>query len=191
MVINELNNFVWANHYKEYLRLREKGLKKPARIELEKFILNFNEQDKLTRRKFIDFVNRLSRETNDYSLYMPSNLYNDVFKPELNDWINTDPQNPIPYKWSSDFSLFKRAVALDPSDQMLLDMFFTRLINKISLNQHELEFGFKYDGDPQQDLELLNEAELYIDNLEDQEKKERVSQSLMGLKKTALKNAQS
>lgn len=185
---NELNNFTWANRYKEYLSLREKGLKKPAQAELEKFILDFYKQNKLARRDFIDCIYRIGQEANDYTHYIPYNLSNQVIAPELKNWREDEPQNPIPYRWSSDFDLLKKSVELDPFDQISLDLFFTRLKNKISLNQHEVEFGFHYDGNPQEDYNLISKYEKYIGNIKSQEKSEKLKHEFSELKETALKS---
>ncbi len=188
MKTNELNKFTWANRYKEYLSLREKGLKKLAQAVLEKFILDFYTQNKLAQRDFIDCIFQIGHEANDYTHYIPYNLSYQIIAPELKNWREEEPHNPIPYRWSSDFDLLKKSVELDPFNQISLDLFFTRLNNKISLNQHEVEFGFRYDGNPEEDYNLISYYEKYVDNIENQEKKKRFKQALIELKEVALKN---
>lgn len=184
--VNELKGFSWANEYIQYLDFRDKGLRKASFKALEQFISAFNKEDKKPRRFFIDFIYRIGLEAGDYNKYLPVNLYN-IFKVELSVWMKEEPENPIPYRWSSDLSLIKKAVELNPSDQLTLDIFFSRLIKGIEMNQHEVEFGFRYDGDPMQDLQLIIDGESYIAYLEDAKKKEEIKKSLLVLKDVATK----
>lgn len=188
MIKNELNKFTWANRYKEYLSLREKGLKKLAQAELEKFILDFYRQNKSDRRNFIDLIYRIGKEANDYTFYIPYNLSNQVIALELENWREDEPQNPIPFRWSLDFHLLQKSIELDPFDQISLDLFFTQLNNKISLNQHEVEFGFRYDSNPQEDYNLISKYEKYIDNIKNQENREKLKYEFSELKEIALKS---
>ncbi|MBX2921175.1 MAG: hypothetical protein KF746_03205 [Chitinophagaceae bacterium] len=182
---NKLKTIGWANSYQAYLKLQKIGLRKAAFLELEKFILNFKMQERINRRKLIDLIYQLAEETGDYALYLPWNLHSNVFQPELLEWIKQEPTNPIPYKWSSDFSQLKKSIELNPSDQQALKMYYTRLINRIRLNQHEVEYGFGYSGDPQKDLKLIEEGELLINNINDSGEKEKNRISLEELKHIA------
>lgn len=184
---SKLNDFVWAFRYRTYLKLRKKGLRKAAFAELEKFILSFKMQDKASRWNYIDIINQLAHETNDYNLYLPWNLDKKILEPELNEWIKMEPNNPIPYKWSLDFSLLKKSLELNPFDQQTLDIYYTQLINKIRLNQHEIEFGFGYSGDPKEDLDLIDSSEQYIANISDDKKREKIRRDMQMLSISALK----
>jgi len=185
---NELNNFTWVNRYKEYLSLREKGLKKAAQTEIEKFILDFYRQNKSDRRNFIDLIYRIGKEANDYTLYVPYNLSNQVIALELEDWRKDEPQNPIPFRWSLDFHLLQKSIEIDPVDQTTLELFFTLLCNRISMNQHEIEFGYPYDGNADDDYALINKYEGYVENISDLHKREKIKESLAEIKKVALQN---
>lgn len=182
----KLEDFVWATSYQAYLDLQKRGLRKDAFLELEKFILNFKAQDQINRWKFIDLIYRLGEETDNYNLYTPWNLNNNILQPELNEWMKLEPGNPIPYKWSSDFLHLKRSVELNPFDQQALKMYFTRLINGIRLNQHEVEFGFGYSGDPHRDLKAIDDSASFIQNISNAEGREKNRKNLEELKQVAL-----
>ncbi len=184
--MDELKQAGWANEYVQYLDLRRKGLRKDSFIALEKFIQIYNSLDNTYRRFFIHFIYRIGWKKGDYNEYVPVNLYN-IFKTELSLWMKDEPENPIPYRWSSDLSLIKKAVDLNPSDQLTLDIFFSRLVKGIEMNQHEVEFGFRYDGDPMQDLELIVDGEFYVRYLDDTRRMENVKKFLLILKEVALK----
>ena len=81
----------------------------------------------------------------------------------------------------------KKSVDLNPADQLTVDMFFSKLLGRIQMNQHEVEFGFPYDGDPQRDLELIVEAESYLKYLLDLSRREVLNSQLEELKQVALK----
>ncbi len=182
----DLNQFSWADHYNQYLNLQERGLRKLAFIELDAFILEFQKQDKIARWRFIDYVNKVARKTEEYNLYIPYSLFKNIFEPEINDWMSTDPKNPIPYKWSSDFNLLRRSVELNPHDQDTLEIYYARLINTVCMNQHEIEPGFGYNGNPERDLLLIKDGEQYIIHIEEYEKRSRVTERLDELKKVTL-----
>jgi hypothetical protein len=31
-----------------------------------------------------------------------------MFKPEIEDWIKDEPENPVPYRWTYEIDLFKK-----------------------------------------------------------------------------------
>ena len=181
----KLNDFVWAGHYQAYIDFQKKGLRKKAFSELENFIADFKIQEKVDRWKFIDLINQLAQKTDDYNLYLPWNLNKNILQPELREWMKLEPNNPIPYKWNSDFLLLKKSVELNPFDQQTLEMYYTRLINTIRLNQHEIESGFGYSGDPQKDLNLIHESEPYIENITNPEEKEKIRKHIQELERNA------
>lgn len=181
---NELDGKPWTGAYVRYLNLREKGLRRNSMHELDQFILVFKQQGKTDRRWFINLIYTVGRKTNNYSLFIPGNLYT-VFIPELKAWMKEEPDNPVPYRWAGDLSNLKRAVELDTSDQLSVEIFFDRLIGFIEMNQHEVQFGSKYDGDPSEDLIAIEESEKYIDCLKDLQKREKTKMALMELKRTA------
>jgi hypothetical protein len=62
------------------------------------------------------------------------------------------------------------------------------LINKISLNQHEIASGFEYDGDPKRDIELIDSYERFLDNLTLSSVRETYRRIVPDLKNSAIKN---
>src|SRR6266487_6871053 len=102
IIDNELEQFGWCNQYIQYLQLRKSGLKKKAQDSLGEFFNDFQLQSKQIRREFIDFIHKKAFSTKDYSTYLPNNLNEDIFKPEIENWIKEEPDNPVPYKWTYD-----------------------------------------------------------------------------------------
>lgn len=177
----------WTIHYINYLNYREKGLRKEAFNEWSLFFSDFKNQETGSRRWFIDIANSLARQTSSYSLYLPMNLVENLIKPEIGRWIVDEPNNPLPYKWSSDFNLLKRAVELHPNDNEALMLFFKRLLNGINMNQHEIGAGYPYDGDPEKDLASLEDAEQYLSFVEEKTRREDLKRQIAELKLVAKK----
>ena len=185
--INELMFLSWCSKYYHYIHLRKLGLKKNAQKTLVSFFDDFNIQDKLTRREFIDSIHTIAFYSKEYSLYLPYNLVNEVMKPEIYKWMEEEPMDPIPLKWSYDIDLVKRSIVLDPSDQIALALYGGMIIGGIEMNQHEIDHGFMYDGDPTKDIELIDFYLGYINNIKDPKIKEDYTQRLTGLKECANK----
>jgi hypothetical protein len=187
-ILDNLRKRKEYSKYIEYLDLRNKGLKKQGQTLLKDFLKDFELQDKTSRRYFINNIYTLAFLSNDYNTYLPVNLVEQVLKPEINDWIKDEPDNPIPYKWSYDFNLIKKSLELNPFDQITLDLFGKMLINKISMNQHGLSSGHPYDGNPNEDINLINFYEQFADYIQSIENRENVKHILMELKGCAVTN---
>lgn len=183
--LKELKALKWCDSYITYVELRSMGLKKEAMKQLDFFFLEFQKQNKYLRREFIEKVNEIGYCSNNYNLYLPVNLYN-LFKQEIREWINDEPDNPIPLIWSRDIVLLKRAVEINPENQTALILLGNLIINKISMNQHELSAGFSYSGSQSEDIKLIDFFLHYIDSIVDNAKKNEFTEKLLTLKKQAI-----
>lgn len=172
--------------YLDYLDLRKKGLKKQAQKVLIDFFKDFELQDKTVRRDFINDVYTLAFLSNDYSTYLPYNLVEQVLKPEIYRWIEDEPDNPVPYKWTYDFNLLQKSLQLNPIDQIALTLFANKLIGRISMNQHELSAGYPYNGNPKDDIYLIDAFEELINNIQNPEERNKIKMILSDLKTSAL-----
>lgn len=180
-----IKRYPWASDYIFYLDYRRLGLKDKSKRALMNFIKVFENRGDEEKRSFLNTVFSAANFTNDYSLYLPGNLYNEHFVPILNKWIEEAPVNFIPYRWSADFEHNKKAVILNPLDQISLLNFANRLINKVSMNQHEIANGFMYDGDVSKDIELIDFFEPFVGNINDSTKRDEIKEAIMNLKDTA------
>lgn len=177
----------WAQLYIQYVGLRNRGLKKQSMIALVEFIKDFTLQSKEQKRSFLDEVYHETFRSKEYSTYLPQNLVEQVFKPEIKNWIDEEPHNVIPYRWSYDLQNLKKAVEISPTDQISLVLFGEKLIGRVSMNQHEIQHGYGYDGDPQADLELISFFENKASNISDISKRNELMQQLTELRNVALK----
>lgn len=183
-----VEQFTWASQYAKYIEMRSSGLKKQAQSSLQNFITNFKLQSKDERRQFINSVYEIASSTNEYSLYLPNNLSEDIFKEEIYNWIKDEPNNTVPYRWSRDFELMKRAIEINPFDQETILLFGRMLINKISMNQHEIKAGFGYIGSPSDDLKLIIFFKPVINNINNELQRELFTDQINELEHSALKS---
>ena len=186
--IEELKVLNWCNSYIQYVQLRDKGLKKEAKKALDQFLLDFKKQDTQSRRNFIVIVNEIVYYHNNYNVFLPFNLYEKLINPEIQEWIKEEPTNPIPLIWTRDIDSLLKAIVIDPQNQITLNMLGDLIVNKISMNQHELTAGFAYDGNPKEDVQLIDIFSTYMENLVDIVKRDTFINILASLKKNAVDN---
>jgi hypothetical protein len=186
LVTEEIRSFAWAKSYHDYLTLREKGLKSDSKIWVEKIILEIEDQDDLNKRRFVNCIFETAFLRDHYSAYIPFNLYHGIFIPVINNWIKDEPENSLPRRWSNDLENIKVAIQISPNDQIGLEIFATKVIAKISMNQHEISAGFAYDGNPIEDISLIEFCIKFVDYVDNTEKREYYQTTLSDLKQCAL-----
>lgn len=179
-----VEEFKWANYYFNFLDFKSKGLRQKALECMREFIKVFTEQSKSERRKFINAVNIEAFKNGSFNNFMPHNLYQ-IFVDEIQKWQNEEPNNPIAFKWTHDHIDLMKSISLDPNDQVTLEMLSSNIINKIGMNQHELDAGFGYQGNPKEDIDLIKFLNPHLENLIDQENKNRLKGILKELEESA------
>ena len=184
-VFETLSQLEWCSNYLSYIQLRQKGLKRESKTALTLFLIDYTKQDKTARRDFIDIIHTHAFFTEEYTLYLPYNLWHDLTKRDIQDWIKDEPGNPIPYRWSYEFDLIRQALLLDPNDQLTLALFGRMTINGIRINQ-EIPTGGHYDGNPAEDIASIDFFTGYLENIVDLEIKAKFKQELIELKEFAL-----
>lgn len=182
-----VEEFTWAKYYFNFLDFKSKGLRQKALECIREFIKVFNEQSKSERRKFINSVNLEAFKIGNFNNFMPHNLYQ-IFTDEIQKWQKEEPNNPIAFKWTHDYIDLMKSLSLDPHDQVTLEMLSSNIINKIVMNQHELDAGFGYQGNPKEDIELITFLLPHLESLIDHEKKNRLKEILKDLEESAEKH---
>jgi hypothetical protein len=182
-----IKDFGWAEGYRSYVELRKKGLKEKAKQVLEIFLAELNKQPTAIKREFINVINETAFLSNDYSTYLPQNIVDKIVNPELEAWMQEEPDNPVPYKWSYDLDLVKRSLELNPGDTIALDLFVKMLINTISMHQHEISSVYVYAGDACKDIELIDFFDTVKMNINDPVKVKEYDKLLSDLKADAQK----
>jgi hypothetical protein len=185
ILLKEIEDLAWANKYLDYIRLLNIGMRKQARSSLIEFFSVYNLQSKDKKRNFINTINILSFITNKSDIYLPYDLYNNIFLPEIESWIYDEPLNPIPYKRSNKFENNRKSLELDPKDKITIEKITNYIIGKISMNQHELQYGYSYDGEPKNDILLIDYIIPFLKNIEDTFKRKSTTKVLEELKFSA------
>lgn len=181
----EAGELVDLQHYRAYVACRQKGLKNEAKDHLKLFASVLSGSDRKARRVFADVVHRLCFYTGDGSLYLPYNLWMDFVKPDIASWIEEEPANPVPLRWSENLEHKKRAVMVNENDQLALILLANAIIGKVSMNQHELAARFPYDGNATEDLALLAFLEPFIAQVADEALRREIVSTIAELKNTA------
>lgn len=184
----EIRNVSWANLYREYLNLRDKGLKVKGKAALLEFTNVYKNQSSEDRRSFIDIVFKAAFLTDNYSTFLPTNLYDIFFLPELKAWQDEAPENPIPLRWSTDLKDIKKAIQIKPNDPFAIEIYANRVVGRIYNNQHEIKAGFGYNGNPTEDISELNFLESHIDNFLNDIKKNNLKVVIRNLKTCAVEH---
>lgn len=180
-----IKKYLWASDYLDYLDYRRAGLKAKSKLALASFMESFANQEEVVKRDFINIVYHIAYFAGEYTIYLPHNLYTIHVLPTILKWIEEEPDNFIPYRWAPDFEHNRKAVMLNPFDQISLLSFVNRVIGKISMNQHEIEAGFPYDGDASNDIEQIEFLEPFIQNISDLVKRDKIINILTDLKNIA------
>ncbi len=187
--MDQIENFKlpnWCGSYNKNIELRKKGLCEEAFKVLDQFFIDYVNQNKQSRREIVVIVNEIADFYNNGNLYLPINLHRKIIEPEIHDWIKEEPMNPIPLIWTREINFLLRALHIESNNQIALNKAANAIINKISYNQHEIEAGYGYLGNPIEDIELIDSFLKFIANIVDEEKKDYYSKELEVLKMDAI-----
>jgi len=155
--------------YARYCELFEKGLRKDALNHLSVFIEASAKWSFVEKKKFVSWLYHFAYEDPEAYLLMPYPLSQNLLEPTLAEWAEAEPEEAEPYRWLGTYEHLKRALELDPNDEIAIYRFAMKILNGVSYSTHELPYG--YLGNPQEDLSALAEAEEHIKRISDEEKK--------------------
>lgn len=163
-MIEELDSFPnWAN-YARYCELKEKGLRKQALSILRVFIQQMLSRPLKERIEFVNWLEEVRLRYRDGVRLTPVPLYEELIKPTLELWIETEPKNPLPYRWQDTIESVNKAIELDPNDQTLRKILFWKIIGYVDYNHHELRH-YGYIGNAAEDLEMLEDLRKKMQSL--------------------------
>ncbi|MDF3058849.1 MAG: hypothetical protein K0R17_3064, partial [Rariglobus sp.] len=154
----ELSNYV------SYLDLLERGLRKEALKHLEDLLSILGS---LPVEKKRSFASLLCRETNVESSHrlIPEPLHRRFISPVIHEWKRAEPQNPEPFRWTSDLSDLVHALELDTSCDQTRRRLILRILGYVGVSIHELPSG--YLGVVEDDYDLLRIAKREAELLKD------------------------
>jgi hypothetical protein len=161
-----------------YCRLRERGLRNDAFAHLREFIREAQQWSLPERARFADWILSLQRSHPQIYDLIPYPLQQDLIEPTLRDWCRAEPMHPVRYRWLGTDEDLRRAVELDPAEQVARQLFIERVAGAVDFSIHELSSGYEYLGDPEDDLRQLREAEEMLQGIKDVERRNHYTQEL-------------
>jgi hypothetical protein len=154
--------------YVEYLRLRERGLRKDAFDHLDRFITAARSWSFGRRCDLVNWLMHLHHDRPSVPDMIPTPLSRELIVPTLDEWTVLEPTNPVPWRWHGGTDNLRRAVALDPNERIARAELANRLLYEVGYAVHELPHG--YIGSPFEDTKKLDEVESLLAGLPAAEK---------------------
>ena len=140
--------------YAQFLLHKKQGLRKPAMRALEEFITLLSKSDLSTRVNFVKWVMPEDEAVGEVTL-VPINLWSKIIEPTLSDWPEDTAPSIDPLVWLGSDESLELAVQKEPGSEKAIARYYARITGRIEMNQHETD-KFGYDGDPEQDAEILS-----------------------------------
>jgi hypothetical protein len=176
IVAAEASTFVeWAG-YAAYCSQQERGLRRQAFTILESFILEMEHAPFLERRRFVSWLLHRTYLHEYNHMLLPHPLRKRIIEPTLTEWIQADPDSSEPHRWFGGYEHLKRAIELDPRDEIACSKFVSFILGNVDYATHELPYG--YLGKPSDDLRILAEAEATLQGLSSAEDRETAAQEI-------------
>ena len=145
--------------FADHLRLRGRGLRQQAIAALRQFIAEANTRPFQERRGIVHRIMSLHHANPRVHTLIAQPLYQQLILPTLDQWIEQEPSNPVPLRWRCQDDDLRRAIALDPNEQIARRRLVARLLAGIDYSIHELPNGYGYCGSPAADLTVLDEVD--------------------------------
>jgi len=155
-----------------YIHLLRKGLRKEALKHIEDFLSVSRAWDKPSQREVTSFLCRVAHSEAIGHRYVPQPVWKRLIEPTLKEWIESSPEDPEPLRWTSSLDDLKKSLRLDPSCDQTRYRLVHQILRGIQYDTHELPHGFL--GVVEEDLRLLDEAEMEARKLSDPAKKENL-----------------
>lgn len=108
-------------------------------------------------------LREIDEDTPCQSILAPHPLRTRVIAPTLSEWIEAEPENAEPHRWIGGQDHWRRAIELDPDDQIARRKLVASILNGVDYATHEMPTG--YLGSPLDDWQALAEAEVLLKGL--------------------------
>jgi hypothetical protein len=146
----------WAD-YAAYCTQHERGLRRQAFAILDQFIGQMERASFVERKRFVSWLLNRADPRKGSHMLVPQPLLKRVIEPTLAEWLQVEPASSEPHLWLGGYEHLKRAIELDPTDEIARRNFIGCILGHVDYSTHELPSC--YLGDPNADEADLNEAE--------------------------------
>ncbi len=162
----------WAG-YATYCTEHERGLRRQAFTILDRFISQMERASFADRRRFVSWLLHRADLRDGSHMLAPHPLRKRIIEPTLAEWLQVEPSSSEPHRWLGGYEHLKRAIKLDPSDEIALRMFISCILGSVDYATHSLPYG--YNGEPSGDLAVLVEAEAALSGLSSEDDRSRAA----------------
>jgi hypothetical protein len=152
--------------YASYCRLRERGLRPAALRALEEFIATATAWPLPQRAAFCEWLLELEFSARRVYNLVPYPLRHRLIDPTLGEWAAASPEDPRAWRWLPAPDGPRRALALDPHDQIALRRLIGWLVGGLYYGLHEMPQDY-LGSDPVADRAMAKEALDLSERLED------------------------
>lgn len=157
-IVANANEFPeWADYF-GYCERLERGLRKEALTKLHVFLASILMSSFEERRRFVSWIYERAWDTGWLDSFVPHPLQTRLAEPTLREWIEREPDAAEAHCWLGTMDHLRRAVALDPQNEIACKRFIRCILGRIDYATHELPAGYLGD-DPSQDMADLATAE--------------------------------
>lgn len=140
--------------FAKYCRLREEGLRAEAFAELERFVADLEKEPFAARRGFAGWLCAFCFYNPEVIEACPVLVRANIVAPTIEEWIRTEPDNPLALRWSQDERAVLVAVRLAPHDEIAVGRFATIKLARIQYMAHEEPGTYPADALKQDLLDL-------------------------------------
>ena len=149
----------YANFCSEY----ERGLRRDAFAILERFMFSLERATFAERQSFVSWLCQQVEGGQGRHMLVPHPLYIRIVEPTLLEWMLIESECSEPHRWLGGEEHLRKAIELDPNDELARQKLIVFILGRVGFNSHELPAG--YLGIAQDDLAALNEAEVLLQGL--------------------------
>ena len=162
-VATEASNTPEWGDYAAYCAEHERGLRQQAFSILDRFISSLEGAEFTDRRRFVSWLFHKADGRDGQHILMPHPLYKRIVEPTLTEWIAVEPACSEPHRWFGGYEHLRRAIELEPGDEVARRKFIACILGGVGYSTHELPSG--YLGVPQEDLVALDLATAVLSRL--------------------------
>jgi hypothetical protein len=157
----------------------EGGERRKAFITLGRFISSLERAPYEPRRRFVSWLmSRTYKRRENISRLIPHPLRARILEPTLLEWAEIEPENSEPHRWMGGYEHLKRAVDLQPDDEIARRELVLWILNRVAMNAHEIPAGYGYMGVPEEGLCSLAEADTLTSGLPSPEERAKTASEI-------------
>ncbi|HVZ38012.1 MAG TPA: hypothetical protein VHI13_01950 [Candidatus Kapabacteria bacterium] len=155
----------WSE-YALFCEALEQGVRKKAFAHLDLFIEQGSGWPFGRKKEFVSWLYTFISSHDDTYMLLPHPLSEKLVKPVLMSWIEMEPDDAEPHRWLGTPEHLREAIRLNPADDIARCRLVETILRWIGYAVHELPHG--YLGDPEEDMEVLAEAEAVAAGISDE-----------------------